>query len=125
MKIKGIAGKNHPTIKRGDVIELSPEEKVEAMAKIGLTDSSPEGYMYIPLSAKAVGDVQVIIGKKDTRNPEPDQYIGIANVRFRTCKLATDRVFVVKTQKVKVHCKDVKDALGLTDLDLIEATLLK
>ena len=124
MKIEGVAGKKHPTLKRGDAIELSPEKKIQAMACEAVVKSSPNGYLYVPLTAEIKGEVRVIKGRKDIKNPEPNQYLGTALVRFRPHKLDTDRVFSVKTQKVKVHCKDAKDTNGIPDLERVEDLML-
>lgn len=125
MRIAGIAGKKHKQLKRGDAIELTPEAKVEAMAEEALVDSSPEGFMRIPVSSKIVGDATVISGTPQANGEiEPSQYIGTALIRYRTTRLATDKVFPVKEQKVKVHFKDAKDDIGAPDLKMMESTLL-
>lgn len=126
MKIRGIAGgKNPHGLKKGDVIELSPEEKVCAMAREQVVESSPEGFKYIPLSAEVVGSVQVVAGRELKNNPEPSQYIGEVVVKFRTLKLSTDRLMPSKAMKVKVHCKDCKDDIGVSDLQVVDFKVLK
>ena len=126
MRIKGIAGGKNPNgLRKGDVIELSPEEKVCAMAREQVVENSPEGYKYIPLSAEVVGNVQVVAGREVKGNSDPAQYIGEVIVKFRTLKLATDRLMPSKAMKVKVHCKDCKDDIGVSDLQVVDFKVLK
>ena len=124
MKIAGIAGKRHPTLKRGEAIQLSPESKVEIMAKEAMVLSSPEGYMYVPLTSEVIGPVNIIRGRKDIKIKDPTQYIATCLVRYRTTKLVTDKVFGIKEQKIKVHIKDIKNDIGVDDLDIVEYSLL-
>ena len=128
MKIAGVAGKKHPTLKRGEAIALSPESKVEAMAREALVKNSPEGYLYVPLASNVIGTVRTIAGRVGLTVPEPAQYMGTCLVKYRTCKLDTDKVFAVKEQKVKVHVKDTKNdkyrLLVLALFSIISSTIL-
>lgn len=124
MKIAGVAGKKHPTLKRGEAIPLSPESKVEAMAREALVKSSPEGYLYVPVDSKVVGTVRIIAGRFGLKEPEPAQYMGTCLVKYRTCKLSTDKVFAIKEQKVKVHIKDTKNDIGVEDLEMVESSMV-
>lgn len=124
MKIAGVAGKNHPTLKKGDAIAHSPEVKIELMAKDALVDSSPEGFMYVPMSAKVIGEVQIIKGREGVKNTDDTQYIGSALVKYRKTKLDTDRIFPIKECKIKVHIKDSKNDIGIPDLAMVDYKLL-
>ncbi len=124
MKIAGIAGKKHPTLKRGEAIPFTPEKKVETMAKEALVDTSPEGYMYIPMTSELIGSVQIINGRLGLKNPEPNQYSGTCLVKYRTCKLDTDKVFSIKERKIKVHCEDSKNDIGIEDLKLLSSSVV-
>jgi hypothetical protein len=125
MKVSGIAGARHPELKKGDAIEFTPEQKVCAMAKEQVVESSPEGLRYIPISAEVVGDVQVIAGREVKGHSDPAQYIATVVVKFRTLKLADDRLRPNKSVKVKIHCKDCKDEIGVPDLQSVDFQILK
>jgi len=123
MKISGIAGK-HPTIRKGEVIELSPEEKVKAQAKQELSDRSEEGFKFLPTRAHVIGSVQVVQGRQ-LKEPEPNQYIGTVEITYRPLRLADDRLFPERSIKVKIHCIDSKDDLGIPDLNTMEYKIIK
>lgn len=124
MKIAGIAGATHPTLKRGEPIALSPEKKVEAQAKEGIFDASPEGIRNIPIDAKTIGHVTVLTGRRDVTPPEPGQYSATVAVSYRPTKLATDKVFPVKIAHVAIICKDSKDQHGIPDLETVDFKIL-
>lgn len=125
LKIAGVAGGKHPTLKKGDIIELSPENKIEIMAKEEVSKRSPEGFRFIPIDSKVIGDVKVLVGRKDIKKPEPDQYLGTVEITYRSLNLFKDRLYQPKTTLVKVHCKDCKNDIGVPDLEMIEFKVLK
>ena len=125
MKFKGIAGGRHPSLKKGDVIQLSAEEKVIAMAKEQISENSPEGVRRIPISAEILGEVQTISGRRDIKKPEPTQYISTLVIKYRVLKLSTDRIMPAKKVKVKVHCKDCHNDIGVPDLQVVDFKELK
>lgn len=120
MKIQGIAGSKHPTLKKGDSIALSSEDKVCLMAREQVAENSPEGLRYIPLAAKLIGKVQLIQGRAVKNNPDPNQYIATVEVKFRELDLVKDRLHQAKTVKVKIHCKDCTDDIGVEDLETVD-----
>jgi len=124
MKIAGVAGAKHPTLKKGDIIPLTPKDKVEIMAKHAVVDMSPSGHMNTPLEAKLIGEVEIIRGRAGGKKEDPTQYIGTCTVTYRPFNLSTDKVFASKKCKIKMHIKDVKNDIGVEDLETIEATLL-
>lgn len=125
MKIKGIAGGKHPTKKKGEILELSPEEKLEIMAKEQVTEHSPEGIKYIPISAEVSGKVRVMPGRVTKNKTEPAQYSGEVKVKYRALSLSTDRLKPTKEIKVSIHCKDCRDDMGVDDLEAMDFKVLK
>lgn len=125
MKIKGIAGGRHDSLKKGDIISLSPEEKIIAMAKEQVSENSPVGLRRIPLKAEVIGEVQTVKGRSLKNNGDPTQYIGTAKVHYRTLRLSDDRIMPAKTITVKIHCKDCKDDIGVEDLETLDYKVLK
>ena len=123
MKIAGIAGK-HPTLRKGDVIELTHEKKVESQARQELSDRSEEGFKYLTTKASVVGDVQIVPGRQ-VKNGDPTQYIGTVQITYRPLRLADDRLFPEKTVKVKIHCQDSKDDLGMPDLETLDFQVIQ
>ena len=123
MKIAGIAGK-HPNVRKGEIIHLSAEEKVKSQAKQELSDNSEEGYKFLPTKAVVVGNVQEIKGRQ-TKEPEPNQYIGTVLITYRPLRLADDRLFPEKSVTVKLHCCDCTDDLGMPDLKTLKFDILK
>ena len=123
MKIGGIAGK-HPTVRKGEVIELSPEDKVKAQAKQELSDRSEEGFRFLPTKSIIIGVVQEIKGRQ-LKDPEPNQYIGTVQITYRPLRLKDDRLFPERTVKVKIHCTDSKDDLGIPDLETLDYKVIK
>ena len=120
MKIAGIAGSKHPTLKKGDIIELSSEDKICVMAKEQVSVNSPEGYKYIPIQALNLNTVQKIEGRKLKGKEDPPQYIGEVMVKYRVLRLSDNRLMPTKSMRVKVHCKDCKNDVGIPDLELID-----
>lgn len=123
MKIAGIAGK-HPSLKKGEIIQLSAEDKVKSQAKQELSDNSDEGYKFLPTKAVVVGNVQEVKGRA-TKDPEPSQYIGTVLITYRPLRLADDRLFPEKSKTVKIHCCDCVDSLGMPDLKTLKFEVLK
>lgn len=123
MKIAGIAGKKHPMLKKGDAIELSPEDKVMSAAKDQVSSGAPEGIRWIPIQAKLLTEVQVVKGRETGRKSEPAQYIGKVEVTYRVLKLDVDRLTPTKKKVVKLTCKDCKDEIGAPDLQVVDCTL--
>jgi hypothetical protein len=124
MKIAGVAGAKHPTLKKGDIIELSPERKLEEQAKQEVISRSETGYQYLPTKSVVSGNVQIIKGRQ-TKKPEPSQYIGTVKVSYRRLRLADDRLFPEQTTLVKLHITDSKDELGLPDFKTKSFSILK
>lgn len=125
MKINGIAGGRHPSKKKGDVIELSPEQKIEIMAKEQVVENSPEGIKYIPISAEAIGKAKVMAGRVTKNKTEPAQYSGKVKVKYRALRLSDDRLKPTKEIKVKIHCKDCRDDMGVDDLEAVDFKIVK
>lgn len=123
MKIAGIAGK-HPNVRKGDVIELSNEKKVESQARQELSDRSEEGFKFLTTKASIVGEVQVVLGRQ-VKNGDPNQYIGTVMITYRPLRLADDRLFPEKVVKVKIHCQDSRDDLGMPDLETIDFQVIQ
>jgi len=120
MKIEGVAGAKHPTLQRGDVIELSPEKKLMAVAQEEFVKTSPAGQKYLPLSA-TVTDVQVIRGRsgEGIKNPDPNQYKGVVSIRYKTLVLKNDRLYPESQADIKIHFQDAKDDIGQPDLKIL------
>ena len=122
MKIAGIAGK-HPQMRKGDIIQLSAEDKVKSQAKQELSDQSEEGYKFLCTKAVIVGSVQEVKGRQ-TKDPEPNQYIGTVLITYRPLRLSDDRLFPEKSKTVKIHCCDCTDDLGMPDLKTLKFDVL-
>ena len=122
MKIEGVAGKGHPTLRRGDVIPLSHDKKLCASAEEQVVQNSPEGYkrIIIPSETKVVGKVQHVPGRKTSKIYEPDQYMGTVELKFRTLRMRDDRVLPAKSVRVKIHCRDCTDDIGMPDLQAVD-----
>ncbi len=125
MRIAGVAGDKHPTLRKGDAIELTVEKKLLAMATEVLVQYSAKGFTNIPISSKVIGDVKVLEGRKDIKNPEPNQYIGTVEIVYKVLNLQKDKLFQEKKAKIKVQFQDSKDELGMPDLECMtkEVTL--
>ena len=122
MKIEGVAGKGHPTLRKGDVIPLSNDRKLCASAEEQIVNNSPEGYkrIIIPSETKVIGKVQHVPGRNTSKTKEADQYMGTVEVRFRTLRMRDDRVLPAKSVRVKIHCRDCTDDIGMPDLQAID-----
>lgn len=125
MKIAGIAGAKHPSKKKGDPIELSPEDKLRAISKEQVAEDSPEGTKRIPIDVEVIGDVRVIDGRHAGDDSTPAQYMGEAVVKYRTLHLHNDRMTPAKKVQIKIHFKDCKNDIGVPDLEVVSMEELK
>lgn len=123
MKLAGVAGGKHPLYKKGDPIPLDSEKKLLAQARQELSDKSEEGFKYLTTRAVMEGKIHVIAGRQ-TNPPEPDQFMGTVSITYRPLRLRDDRLFREKTAKVKIHCQDCKDDLGIPDVETLSFELL-
>jgi hypothetical protein len=124
LKIKGIAGKKHKFLKKGDAIPLSPEEKACFVASDVVVNMSTEVLKNIPISKEVVGEVKVIKGRDGIKNPEPDKYQAIVKVSYKKLDMVRDKLFGTKNLTLKVLFEDSKDDLGLPDLKAIKDEIL-
>ena len=124
MKIKGIAGKNNPGLKKGDPIPLSPEEKACLVAADIIIKESDNVWKNIPVKKEILGKVQVTKGRKDIKNPEPDQYKATVKVTYKKYDLQRERLFTGNTATIKILFEDSKDDLGLPDFKITKQDFL-
>jgi len=124
MKIASIAGGKHPIYKKGDPVPLEPEKKVLAQAKFELSNNSDKGFIFLTTKASLEGPIHLIKGR-ETKEPEPNQYIGTVKITYRPLRTSDDRLFREKTTVVKIHCQDSKDELGLPDVETVTFEILK
>jgi hypothetical protein len=124
MKINGVAGKGHASLQKGDVIELSPEQKLISMAQEEFIKTSPENFKYLPVSTAVEGNVNVIRGREGVKNADAVQYQGIAVIKYRVLNLIKDRLYPEVKAKVKLHFVDAKDELGVADLKIVSFEVL-
>ena len=111
MLISGIAGSKHPTLRRGDAIPMAPKEKAKYAAIRAWNATAPAGHDYASHKA-IVRDFYPIAGSKG-------QYDVTADVMYRTLRHKDERVFAPKTASVKVRFKEVKDSLGIDDIEIV------
>lgn len=124
MKFRGIAGNNHPSLKKGDPIPLSPEDKVKSVAIDYVSSHSDIGFKFVPVSARLIGNVTVNPGRELKNKSEPAQYSGTVEVTYRPLSLKDDRLYPVKTRKVKVQCCDCRNDIGVPDVQAVEVALM-
>lgn len=124
MKFKGIAGNNHPSLKKGDPIPLSPEEKVKATAIEYIATNSDIGFKFVPVSAKIIGQVVVTPGREVKNKSEPAQYSATVEVTYRPLSLKDDRLYPTKTRKMKIQCCDCRNDIGIPDVQAVEVSLM-
>ena len=124
MKINGVAGKGHNTLQKGDVIELTPEQKLISIAREEFIKTSPEGFKYLPISATVEGNIAVIRGREGVKNADAVQYQGITLIKYKVLNLVKNRLYPEVKAKVKVHFTDTKDELGVPDLKMLSFEVL-
>lgn len=125
MKFKGIAGRNHRNLKKGDPIELSPEEKACYVASEIVIDMSEDGWRNIPMSEELIGDITFRLGRKDLKNPEADQYIATVKVKYKRLHLEEDKLFSGSSTTLKIMFEDSIDDLGLPDFNVIKKEVVQ
>ncbi len=111
MLISGIAGSNHPTLKRGDPIPMDPKEKSKYAVSKAWNSLAPDGHDFA-CHKVFVKDFYPLAGS-------PGQYDVTADLEYRVLRHADDRVFSPKSASVKVRFKEVKDSLGVDDIEIV------
>lgn len=124
MKIQGIAGAKHPSLKKGDAIPLSPDKKVISAAREEVVKSSPEGHRFLPTEAKVLGEVNVMTGRVSRTKTDAAQYRADVEVKYRSLRLSDDTLFPVKVAKVRIHCEDTTNEIGVPDLKILSFEVL-
>ena len=124
MKIQGVAGGRHPSLRRGDPIQLPPDEKAKLIGSEVIISLSEEGWRRLPIKEEIIGAVQVIKGRSGIKDSEPDQYSATVKVTYKRLKLGSDKLFPAVSKTVQVLFKDSKDDLGMPDLSLISHKLV-
>jgi hypothetical protein len=124
MKIQGVAGSRHPSLKRGEPIQLPPEEKAKLMASETVINLAEEGWKRIPIKEEVIGAVQVIKGRGGIKNPEPDQYHATVKVTYKRLKFDGDKLFPATSTTIRILFKDSKDEIGMPDLELVDHKVL-
>jgi len=111
MLISGIAGSNHPTLSRGDAIPMDPKEKAKYAVARAWSATAPEGHD-ITCHGVTIQDFYPLAGT-------PGQYDVEADVKYRTLRHQDDRLFAPKQVSVQVRFKEVKDSLGVDDIEIV------
>ena len=124
MKIHGIAGKKHKTLKKGDPIPLSPEQKACIIASEVVVKKSEGVWRNIPTEKEIIGEVKVIKGRTGIKNPEPNQYQATVKVTYKQLDMVRDKLFGKKSMMLRVLFEDSKDDLGLPDFKIIKEEIL-
>lgn len=125
MKFKGIAGRSHENLKKGDPIELSPQEKSCYVASEIVIDMSEDGWRNIPMSEELIGDITFRKGRKDLKNPEPDQYDVTVKVKYKKLQLEEDKLYSGGSTTLKILFEDSTDELGLPDFNIIKKEVVQ
>jgi threonine dehydrogenase-like Zn-dependent dehydrogenase len=120
MKIKGVYRANTKKNRRGDIIELSPQEKVPHAVGDGLRALAPKGTVYIvgrvqadaPLVYPKSTPLHQIVKKTFANNV----YTAKGTVSYQKHTLSPDKIFPANTSKFMIEFEDVLDGIGQPDL---------
>ena len=116
MKIKGV--------KKGDPIELSPEEKAMEAVKENVSKGTDKDHMYYceGVTIDKV-DTQSLGVRKDDKKFAHNAYRANGKVVIRRYKPSSDALFPKETKNFVVSFRDKLDNMGMPDIEVTEMTL--
>lgn len=116
MKIKAV--------KKGDPIELSPEEKAMEAVKERVTQSADKDHMYYCESVVVDKvDTQSLGVRKDDKKFAHNAYRAQGKTVIRRYKPSSDALFPKETKNFTVSFRDKLDNTGMPDIEVTEMTL--
>ena len=120
-KIKGVAaGSAKGPYRKGEIIPLSPEEKLIVQCSEEVCKQAEPGTSHLVVDANLEGGVNVIKGIQDQKTGKTlSQYQGTVQISYRELDLETNRVKQPVTRKFQLHIEDTFDDLGVDDLKTI------